>query len=671
MKTKILLLLFILLFQFTNADILSVPDEYTTIQSAINSCSPSDTILVDMGVYVEKINIDKPLTLTSEYIFSGDTLDIEQTIIDGNLTGSTISISGINNSVFVKGFTITGGNGTMADPYDIGEDYLFGGGFFIENTDMVELSNLVISENVITSEHNSAGGVYAFNTDISIINCNINNNVVNGGSFHGEGAGVFLFNTTANIDQCKILNNSSSVNYGRGGGVFANNSNLTVYNSQINNNSSIESGGIYCLETELELDNVVLKENFAQLTSSLYVYNTDTTACIIHNSQFLNNETFNSGGTIALVRVYADIDNIIIDGNDGGLNNGGINCSYSEITLKHSEITKNTTDSGIGGDASGILLYRCDINLLDVVIDSNVCLTPTHFNSGGAITASASTLNLDSVYMTRNIADLGGAIYSNQCSVSMKNSLIANNIAYDDGGAIYAFDSDYTIINTTIADNAADVASIFSLQNNLLFLNSILWNPDETEIYYYADNVDESYSDFAFTNVRGMAENIALNNNGDLNWIEGNLNQNPLFNDIENLDYSLMETSLAIDAGTAFFELNGEIIIDYNSNEYYGMRPDMGAYEYDPLTRVSNELTDNSNLRVFPNPCADNLNIIVAEREKKWIRIYDLKGQLVYTQSLANNKFANTINVSFLPVGTYLLQAYYANKISKKLFIKR
>ena len=58
---------------------------------------------------------------------------------------------------------------------------------------------------------------------------------------------------------------------------------------------------------------------------------------------------------------------------------------------------------------------------------------------------------------------------------------------------------------------------------------------------------------------------------------EGNIDISPLFSDAENDDYSLQSESPCIDTGTA--DLDGDGIDDII--DYYGLAPDMGAYEYE------------------------------------------------------------------------------------------
>jgi hypothetical protein len=45
------------------ADTIQVPQDHSTIQGAINSANAGDTVLIDQGIYFEKLVINKPLHL--------------------------------------------------------------------------------------------------------------------------------------------------------------------------------------------------------------------------------------------------------------------------------------------------------------------------------------------------------------------------------------------------------------------------------------------------------------------------------------------------------------------------------------------------------------------------------------------------------------------------------
>jgi parallel beta-helix repeat protein len=76
-----------------------VPDQYPTIQEAINMADPEDTILVKNRTYIENLVVNKTLTLKA---YSN-----EPTIIDGNNTSSTLRI--VANNTRIEGFIIKNG----------------------------------------------------------------------------------------------------------------------------------------------------------------------------------------------------------------------------------------------------------------------------------------------------------------------------------------------------------------------------------------------------------------------------------------------------------------------------------------------------------------------------------------------------------------------------------
>ena len=74
-----------------------VPEEYQTIQGAINAANDGDVISVGPGEYYEHVSVNKSVTLLGE----------EGTTIDGNGTGAVVSVT--RDNVEISGFTIQNG----------------------------------------------------------------------------------------------------------------------------------------------------------------------------------------------------------------------------------------------------------------------------------------------------------------------------------------------------------------------------------------------------------------------------------------------------------------------------------------------------------------------------------------------------------------------------------
>ena len=81
----------------------------------------------------------------------------------------------------------------------------------------------------------------------------------------------------------------------------------------------------------------------------------------------------------------------------------------------------------------------------------------------------------------------------------------------------------------------------------------------------------------------------------------------------------------------------------------------------------------NADFIFFPNPVENQLNIKTATNEKiKQIKIYQLTGQEIFSKSNRLSSIGNTIDVSFLNKGIYLLSVEFHNgQRMTKTFIKK
>ncbi|MBL7189761.1 MAG: hypothetical protein ISS70_25815 [Phycisphaerae bacterium] len=78
------LLCMVLCVSPVSGKVLKVPSEHPTIDVAISVASDGDTILIARGTYEHtSLNINKRLTLASDYVNTKDQIDIDGTIIKG------------------------------------------------------------------------------------------------------------------------------------------------------------------------------------------------------------------------------------------------------------------------------------------------------------------------------------------------------------------------------------------------------------------------------------------------------------------------------------------------------------------------------------------------------------------------------------------------------------
>ena len=184
-------------------------------------------------------------------------------------------------------------------------------------------------------------------------------------------------------------------------------------------------------------------------------------------------------------------------------------------------------------------------------------------------------------------------------------------------------DINMNLSNSTVVNNSGSITVGLINSAYLNINNSIFWsNNGDYEITNLPNNNELNiFSSFSLFET----EILGLNNL---------FGYNPLFVNDSILDYRLQVDSPCIDAGTSFVELDGEIILEINESEYFGIAPDMGAYEFNPLTNNEVEFIKDYVLEYpYPNPFnpTTSLSFSIPKRSQTSIKIYDIKGKLILT----------------------------------------
>src|ERR1051325_5157792 len=109
-----------------SSHLLVVPDDYATIQEAINAATSGDIVRVRAGTYVENLTLSKPISLVAESFDQVNPVN-NTTIIDGGSTGPAILIpAGLTQMPAVQGFVIQNGtDGIRAQSEFIAEGNYF------------------------------------------------------------------------------------------------------------------------------------------------------------------------------------------------------------------------------------------------------------------------------------------------------------------------------------------------------------------------------------------------------------------------------------------------------------------------------------------------------------------------------------------------------------------
>jgi len=200
------------IFLKLSENILFVPEEYSTIQSAIYEASAGDTVLIAPGTYYENINIDiygYSIVIGSIYLITGNSDYINQTIIDGN-QNNVVTFNSCSSELI--GLTITNG---QVGIYCYDDATPFIQNVIVKNNsdngivnwwDGISLKNVIIANNGgcgytgadswddhlenVTITGNSLYGINAWG-DINLVNCIVYNNEL--GSINDWGSQTITF----------------------------------------------------------------------------------------------------------------------------------------------------------------------------------------------------------------------------------------------------------------------------------------------------------------------------------------------------------------------------------------------------------------------------------------------------------------------------------------------
>jgi hypothetical protein len=297
-KFFLLIICIITVLPVVNATRLLVPQQYASIQAAINAASPSDTVLVSPGTYYENINFrSRGIVLASTYILTSDTTTIDATVINGSqpsipdsascvIIASKVSGTSLDTTAMIIGFKITGGTGTKwEDEHNPGSVYREGGGILVQYLSPRILHNHITynSATDLSGGMSSAGGGAIRCGDSNPL---IRNNVIdnNQGRY---GAGVVFNYCGGMICNNLIAHNTGGQNFGGSGlwilGINAQASPRSVINNTIiYNYSAGPGGGIRAWNTTMTIKNNILWGNTASVGNQ--IYNSSSNLTVTYNN---------------------------------------------------------------------------------------------------------------------------------------------------------------------------------------------------------------------------------------------------------------------------------------------------------------------------------------------------------------------------------------------------
>lgn len=317
-----------------------VPDDFDSIQSAVNESDDGDTVLVAPGEYAENIDLSG-----HSIVLLGVHEAPEEVIIDGGENGSIVTIvDNGNDPTTVSGFTLRNGQAE-------GDG---GGGLFCDGSNVV-FEHLIIHD----CSGNRGGGIY-----LNACNANLNDLVLHDNTGNTYGGGIcILGRSNVDMTNSEIYENAAQSTHG--GGIYNYSQEPTSFSgcAIYDNEAPRSGGGMY---------------NAAEVT--------------LEECTFSNNVCESNGGGIFTSNLSA-ISNCTFIGNSA-LNGGGI-CAGFDVEINHTLIYDNTAPSRGSGIFVGGDNYECTVNFSTICFNGTGELEEIVLNGGIQCIASNSIIRTE------------------------------------------------------------------------------------------------------------------------------------------------------------------------------------------------------------------------------------------------------------------------------------
>lgn len=393
-----------------------------------------------------------------------------------------------------------------------------------------------------------------------------------------------------------------------------------------------------------------------------------------------------------------------------------INCIFYQ---NHAYIEAGGMDSyGVGGNASPTL-YNC-------IFDSNTSATNVGamYAWGGNAGGNCHPLLINCIFTNNNALNgYGGAFIadnqndfngsaSGSCTVTLQNCIVRNNTATGDGPQFYVRGNANSQVHATYSNisltgqNGMHVLSgstIGNIDTDPLFLDitnaqgdDLCWltqddglrlensspcvNSGSNAGVYTEDITGESRIN-AGTVDMGPYENqaplsaellsfeaLAMENAVNISWstaTEINLESYTLQKSINGIRWQVLETFPSEGISSDIKNYSTLDMTPFPGRTYYRLilQDTDGSLKYSNVKSVLS--LENIQIKIYPNPVAENLNITFPENTNHTIEILDLLGNTVI---LTMSESEINLDTSTLPIGIYLLRI---DKVQVRKIIKK
>ena len=418
-----------------------VPDDYPTIQDAVNAASDGDTIIVRDGTYTENVKVYKRLTIQSE--------NCAENCIVQAANSSDYVFEVLENYVNISGLTVEGANGTS--------------GIYLGGVSHCNISNNKASNNhfgiyLYNSSNNSLASNIAYaNDDTGIILSSSRNNILTKNIiYNNRWNGICLYNSSNN-------SLASNIAYDTNNGIILDesSSNTLTHNTAYNNG---DTGIILVYSSSNMLINNTVDNN---THNGIWLDNSsdNTLTCNIANS--------NNWGIV----LYTSCDNALKDNTMSG---NGYNFGVSGWLFSHF-----IQDIDTSNEVNGKPIYYWvdqkdkqipnDAGYVGIVNSTNITVKDLRLtnNGQGVLFAYTSNSKIENVTASENYY---GIYVEGSSSNTLSKNSANNNWIF---GILLQYSSDNVIVNNCVSNNRESGIHLSNSNYNLIYHNNLIDNGNQ------------------------------------------------------------------------------------------------------------------------------------------------------------------------------------------------
>lgn len=434
------------------------------------------------------------------------------------------------------------------------------------------------------------------------------------------------------------------------------------------------SGNLFTTYGSIELlsmNNLTLRNGFLDGADAGGAVSVDWTDLKLEKIIVENCSTWEGGAIYALgSNLY--FSDVILKGNSASNRGGALYTNQCYMELKETDFIDNYAfyDGG-GWYATGITTLKGE----NVQFRNNSTYEYSNCR-GGALVMEQASGRLEGFSVDSCFSHLGGGISIIRSDVDFYNIVVRNNEAESEGGGLFASNSTVGVHFATFSGNLAPTGSGMSItyDSDATFSHSIFPDGPEGKINLRNSGIDIQYSD-----ITGGNSALTFEGNNIVNWLDGNIDADPLFEGSGDYPLALSAGSPCIDAGIQdttgmnfpFWDLAGNYRL-WDGDEDGDDIADMGAYEFGSIGVGEEELTIQSSkfkVAVFPNPACGivGFNWPMTDDQRITLRIYDAWGKEVAAPADAvfpAGEHTVIWDATALPAGVYFYRLIFGGKQS-------